>query len=77
MNVNTGEIKDSEQMRKLFAGKEPPKTWTCFGIGDVVSLHNLAGKRIGWFRIGLITKKKVTIRPISTEEAWKRAACFG
>lgn len=72
MNIDTGKIEDSEQIRKLFPEQDPPEAWTCFGIGDIVSLHNSTGKRIGWFRINLVTKKKVTILPISAQEAESR-----
>ena len=73
MNVNTGEIKTAEQMKKLFENTPTPKAWTRFGMGDVVSLHNLAGKRIGWFRLQLITEKRVSLRPISEQEAEEEA----
>jgi len=73
MNVNTGEIKTADQMRKLFENTPPPKVWTRFGVGDVVSLHNLDGKRIGWFRLQLITKKRISLRPISEQEAEEQA----
>ena len=58
MHVETGEIRTAKEMVKGFLDAPPPKQWTRFGTGDVVALHNLAGKRVGWFRIQLITKKK-------------------
>ena len=73
MNVNTGEIKTSEEIKRLFANVPPPKQWTKFGTGDVVSLHNLAGKRVGWFRISLVAKKRVSLKPISEQEAEEEA----
>ena len=73
MNVNTGEIKMAEEMRKMFEKEPIPKEWTKLGMGDVVSLHNLSGKRIGWFRLQLVTKKRVSLRPISEQEAEEEA----
>ena len=73
MNVNTGEIKMAEEIRKMFEKEPIPKEWTKFGMGDVVSLHNLSGKRIGWFRLQLVTKKRVSLRPISEQEAEEEA----
>jgi len=69
MHVDTGEIRTAKEMVKQFLNAPPPKQWTRFGTGDVVALHNLAGKRVGWFRIELITKKRVSLRPISEQEA--------
>lgn len=82
MKASTGEIKTPEEMKRfvreaLGETKEPPKGWTRFGIGDAVSLHNLAGKRIGWFRVQLITKKRVSLRPISEQEAEEDAKAEG
>ena len=69
MHVETGKIRTAKEMVKGFLDAPPPKQWTRFGTGDVVALHNLAGKRVGWFRIQLITKKRVSLRPISEQEA--------
>jgi len=82
MNVNTGEIKMPEEMRQLVReatgeARKPPKAWTRFGTGDAVSLHNLAGRRIGWFRVQLVTKKRVSLRPISEQEAEEDAKAEG
>jgi len=73
MNVNTGDIKTHKEVAEMFFGKTPPKEWTKFGTGDIVSLHNLAGKRVGWFMIQLVTKKRVSLRPVSEREAEEEA----
>ena len=73
MNVQTGEIRTAKEMTALFQNTPPPKQWTRFGTGDVVALHNLAGRHIRWFRIQLVAKKRVSLRPISEQEAEEQA----
>jgi len=78
MNVDSGEIRTPEEMKRLRleatgGAKDSLKGWTQFGMGDVVSLYNLANTRIGWFRVQLVAKRRVSLRPISEREAEEEA----